>query len=256
MTFWDHLSELTDRLRVILISVFVSGALVAFWPVDMRAFTNPTELYTPFVALVLKRIVQDNLPPGAQLIAGGLMDTAYVYLMMSVLIGFLLASPIVAYELYQYITPALYEDEKRMALRLVLSFLGLFAFGCIFSYLLIVPITVKILVWFITSAGAQPLINIKDFVSMLLILVVGVGFVYTIPIYIIILVERGVIGYQYLVKNRKLIYAGFFIIAAVVTPDPTPITDIIAFVPFVFLHEATIVVCRRIDLRRQQRSRM
>jgi len=248
MTFWDHLNELFVRLRVILIAIFLAGSVVAFAPADpAAAVQNPTELYTPFVSLILKRLIADTLPPEAKLIAGGLVDTAYVYLIMAAMLGILVASPVTAYELYKFINPALYEHERRFALRFIVSFLALFAFGCAFSYLLIVPITVKILIWFIVQSGAVPFINIKDYVNMIMVLVIGTGFVYTIPIYIVILVQRGVITHDYLTRNRKMIYAAFLIIAAIITPDPTPITTIIAFIPFVVLYELVIVITRPKD---------
>lgn len=244
LTFWDHLNELFARLRIVLISVLFSGSVIAFMPLDPRALTNPTELYAPLVSVILKRLVADTLPPGTHLIAGGLIDTAYVYLVMAAVIGVLVSSPVAAYELYKFVNPALYEHERRFAMRFVASFIALFAFGCTFSYLLIVPITVKILVWFIINSGAEPLINIKDYVSMIMLLVLGTGFVYTIPIYIVVLVQRGIITHEYLVRNRKMIYAAFLIIAAIITPDPTPITTIIAFLPFVVLFELVIVITR------------
>jgi len=244
LTFWDHLNELFARLRIVLISIFISGTFIAFMPLDIRALTNPTELYTPLVSVVLKRLVADTLPPGTHLIAGGLIDTAYVYLIMAAVIGVLVSSPVTAYQLYKFVNPALYEHERRFVFRFVASFIALFTFGCTFSYLLIVPITVKILVWFIVNSGAEPLINIKDYVNMIMLLVLGTGFVYTIPIYIVILVQRGIISNEYLIRNRKIIYAAFLIIAAIITPDPTPITTIIAFVPFVVLFELVIVITK------------
>ena len=141
--------------------------------------------------------------------------------MMAMLVGILLSSPIVSYELYKFFSPALHHHERRYAVFVISGLLILLLFGGILSYHVILPITFRILMWFIGSTAALPLINVKDFVNMVITLVLGVAFLYTIPIYLILLVDRGILSINHLTSQRKLVYGMFILITAVVTPDPT-----------------------------------
>ncbi|MGC8849651.1 MAG: twin-arginine translocase subunit TatC [Candidatus Bathyarchaeia archaeon] len=261
MTFLEHTAELLSRLRVILISVIASGFFVAFWPLDIRklfaAALNPFESpleYTPIASVIMKYMAGNLLPKGASLIAGGLLDTAYAYLMISMLIGVVLSSPIIAYELYKFFNPALYPHERRYATYVIVSFVSLFSFGVFLAYRVILPITFRILMWFIESAAALPLINLRDFVNMVIYLMVGVGLLYTAPVFLVLLVDIGVLSSEHLSKNRKMIYAAFIIISAVLTPDPTILSDVILFIPFLAIYEGTVLVSKRVEKNRMKRE--
>lgn len=256
MTFMEHTVELLQRLKVILIAVFGIGFFVGFWPLDItKLFTFPSSMeYKPLVSLIFEKLKEDLLPEGASLIAGSFLDTAYVYLMLSILVGVMLGSPIVAYELYKFFNPALYRHERKLAAKVVISFVGLFTMGAALCYKAILPITFKILMWFIQSAAALPLINVSDFVYMVLVLIIGVGILYTSPIYIVLLVQRGLMSADHLTKNRKYIYGVFIIITAVVTPDPTIISDVILLIPFIVLYEATVFICKKIEKEREKQA--
>ena len=108
--------------------------------------------------------------------------------------------------------------------------------------------------WFITSAAALPLINVKDFVTMVVTLVLGVGFLYTAPIFLALLVDRGVLSVDHLTSQRKMVYAAFIIVTAVVTPDPTIVSDIILLVPFLVIYEVTILISKRLEKKRLERE--
>jgi sec-independent protein translocase protein TatC len=247
MTFWEHLDELLTRLKIIFISVVASGLIIGFWPVDPRGFLEFPGMYQPIISIILQKMKSDLLPSGTSLIAGGLMDTAYIYIMMAFLIGFVVSSPIIGYELYAFINPALYPSERRMIAKFLIPFLGLFTFGVIMAYLLILPLTFKIIIWFIVTAGALPLINIKDFYLMIITLLVGSGLLYTTPLFLVTLVQVGILSSKNLTENRKLLYVGFLIITAVITPDPTIITDVIILIPFITIFEAAIIAAKRVE---------
>jgi sec-independent protein translocase protein TatC len=261
MSFFQHTEELLYRLRIILFSVVSMGVLVAFWPLDIRqsltSIFSPlsmTSEYKPVVSFLMERMVADLLPEEASLIAGGMMDTAYVYLMMAMLVGILLSSPIVSYEFYKFFSPALYHHERRYAVFVISGFLILLLFGGLLSYHVILPITFRILMWFIGSTAALPLINVKDFVNMVITLVLGVAFLYTIPIYLILLVDRGILSINHLTSQRKLVYGMFIVITAVVTPDPTIVSDIILLGPFIIIYEVTILISKALHRRKIERK--
>ncbi|MEM4246526.1 MAG: twin-arginine translocase subunit TatC [Candidatus Bathyarchaeia archaeon] len=250
MTILQHTVELLGRLRTIVISVIFLGFFVAFWPLDLSDLFSPTLEYTPLVSVIMHRMKEDLLPAGARLIAGNIMDTAYLYLTISIMIGVILSTPVIAYELYMFFNPALYPHERRWVSRIVFSFVGLFLFGAVLAYRVMLPITFRILMWFVTSTGAEPFFNIADFVGIIVTLVVGVGLLYVSPIFIVFLAAQGIISSSYLTSNRKLVYAGFIVVAAILTPDPTIVSDLLLFVPWLVLYEATIAIVKRMEKKR------
>jgi len=252
MIIWAHLDELLSRLRKIIMAVVLSGLLVGFFPTNLDEilssfdFSSRTILtYTPTISIIMDRMKQDLLPSGVQLIAGGPMDTAYIYLIMSFLIGTIVSSPIIAYELYAFFNPALLPSERKWVGKFIFSFIALLAFGIILGYTLILPLTFRIILWFIESAGALPLINIKEFYMMVITLIAGAGFLYTAPIFLVILTQKGIISVERLTSNRKLFYLGFLVVIAVITPDPTIITDVIIMLPFAVVFELAVFIAKR-----------
>jgi sec-independent protein translocase protein TatC len=253
MTFWEHTEELLSRLRIILVTVFVAGAIVGFFPANPTTFLDPLSItYTPIISVVLRQIEGDLLPKDVMLIAGSMMDTAGIYLMMSALMGLIVSMPLIAYELYKFINPALLETERRYMGRFIVSFVGLFITGALFSYKIIVPITLRVMLWFVYSSGAAMLIPIADFFTQVIVLLGVVGLFFTFPVFFVLLVQFGIVKPDYLSSNRKAVYAGFLVLAVVLTADPTPITDMILLVPFIVLFESTIIVSHYIQKNREK----
>ncbi|MBS7623011.1 twin-arginine translocase subunit TatC [Candidatus Bathyarchaeota archaeon] len=252
MSFWEHLDELLSRLRIIFISIIASGLLIGFWPADPRGFLDPTGLYRPMISVVMQKMRNDLLPAGARLIAGGLMDTAYVYITLSFLVGIVISSPLIGYQLYAFINPALYPHERRYVARFLFAFLGLFAFGVVMAYYLMLPLSFRIIVWFIESGGAEPLINIQDFYNMIITLMVGSGLLYTAPVFIVLLVQAGILPANFISGKRKLMYVGFLVVTAVITPDPTIITDVIIMLPFIMIFESAVLAAKRVERKKAQ----
>jgi len=254
MSFWDHLDELLSRLRIIFITVIASGLLIGFWPADPRGFLDPTGLYQPIISVIMLKMRSDLLPSGARLIAGGLMDTAYVYIMLSFLIGIVVSSPLIGYQIYAFVNPALYVYERKHISRFMFAFLALFAFGVTMAYYLILPVTLRIIVWFIMSGGAEPLINIQDFYNMIITLMIGSGLLYTMPVFIVLLVQAGILPANFMAGKRKMMYIGFLVLTAVITPDPTIITDVIILLPFIIVFEVAVLAAKRVERNRAKTS--
>ena len=254
MGIWDHMDELLSRLRTIIFSVVLSGLFVGFFPVNLDEILNtfdfysPTILsYTPTISIIMDRMKSDLLPSGVQLIAGGPMDTAYIYMVLSFLIGTMICSPLIAYELYAFFNPALLESEKKWLGGFIFSFIALLVFGISLGYALILPLTFRIILWFIENAGALPLINIKEFYMMVITLIGGAGFLYTAPIFLVVLTQKGIITAEHITSNRKLFYLGFLVVIAVITPDPTIITDVIIMLPFIVVFEIAVFFAKRAE---------
>ena len=170
---------------------------------------------------------------------------------LTLLIGIVLASPIIAYEIYAYVRPALYPNERKYILRFMGCFVGLFILGLAMAYLAIIPITFQILVWFITNGGAVPFISIKDFYNWIFTLLLASGIFYTIPVFIVLLVQFGIISAKVLSgKTKAAIYLGLGMIIWTFGPDPTPITATIIMLPFAAIFEVAAYTARRIEKNR------
>jgi sec-independent protein translocase protein TatC len=250
MTIWEHLSELKKRLKIMIIVLAVTCS-IGFLPSDLQGYSDPFHQYKPLVSIMMQKMKHDFLPSGATLIASGLVDTLFVYMYLTLLIGVVLASPIIAYEIYAYVKPALYPNERKYIYWFIGSFVGLFTFGLVVAYFVIIPITFRILVWFITNGGAVPLIGIKDFYNWVFMLLLASGIFYTIPVFIVLLVQFGIISAKVLSgKTKFAIYIVLWLIIWTFAPDPTPITATIIMVPFSVIFEVAAFAARRIERNR------
>jgi Sec-independent protein secretion pathway component TatC len=119
---------------------------------------------------------------------------------------------------------------------------------------LIIPITFEILVWFINSGGALPLIGIKDFYTWIIVLMLASGFFYTVPVFIVLLVQFGIIPSKLLSGKGKLaVYLGTWMIIWIFGPDPTPFTATVIMVPFAAIFEVAAIAARRVEKSRQEK---
>ncbi len=250
LTMMEHLTELAKRLKVVIIALLVTCS-IGFLPADLQGYSDPFHQYKPLVSIMMQKMKHDFLPSNATLIASGLVDTLFVYMYLTLLVGVVLASPVIAYEIYAYVRPALYPNERKHISWFVGSFVGLFTLGLAIAYFVIIPITFQILVWFITSAGAVPFIAIKDFYNWVFTLLLASGIFYTIPVFIVLLVQFGIIPAKFFSGKTKIaIYIALEMIIWTFGPDPTPITATIIMVPFAAIFEVAAFAARRIERNR------
>ncbi|RLE50434.1 MAG: hypothetical protein DRJ31_01485 [Candidatus Methanomethylicota archaeon] len=245
MSFTEHLDELLSRLKVALYAVIVSALTISFLPADFDFHKLLKGVYKPMIAEITGNIQRDLLPEGMKLIAQGVSSIIQVYLIVGLLIGVIFASPVIAYEFIKFVNPALYPHERKGFYISLIAFVGLFILGVIFSYKLIIPITMRILAFLITSAEALPLLGIENFFSFVVFTTLLIGFGFTFPILIVYLIKADIIAPEDIETKRKWIYAGMLVAIAFLTPDPTIITDLLLLVPLIVLLEAAIWIGKR-----------
>jgi sec-independent protein translocase protein TatC len=238
----------------IMVVVFALASSIGFLPAEILGYSDPSHAYQPLVALLMQKMKHDFLPSSATLIASGLVDTLFVYMYLTILIALVVSSPVFMFEVYAYVKPALYENERKYVLWFMGAFIGLFTLGLAMAYFLIIPITFQILIWFITSGGASPFIGIKDFYNWILALLTASGVFYTVPIFVVLLVQFGVFSVKIISGKTKIaIYIGLELLLWAVTPDPTPLTATIIMVPFMAIFEVALYLARRIERNRPAR---
>jgi sec-independent protein translocase protein TatC len=244
--FWDHLDELAKRLRRILVAVFVATIIFSTIPSDIQTllrldFTD----YRPIVSSILEMIQNRLLPEGVNLIAFNWLDAFYIYILVSLALGILVTLPYIAYQIYQFIMPALYVNERRYAVRFILAFVALFTVGALYAYFLLLPTTFKVLYRFVYQTRISPLYSVKDFFNMVALGLVGSGLFYTFPIIVYMLVKADLIEVDTLKNNRKQVFVILAVFTAILTPDPTPFSMLLMSIPFYLLYEVTIQILQR-----------
>ncbi len=246
-TIFEHLSELASRLKIVLYSLFITTTIFMVFPANPSFIKNPFAFYDPLISLVLRRVVNDVLPTGVQLIAGEFTAPLEIYLIASVLLGVAVSSPVIAYEVYRYIDPALYPEERKAVYPFVASFTLLFLIGAVFGYKVLAPFMLWAMLPFFRLTGAVAIIYVMDFYSLVFITTLTSGFSFTMPVFFVLLVRFGIIKTSYVTTRRRYIYAALYIITAVITPDGGPIADLALFVPMAILLEVAVFFGKRYE---------
>jgi sec-independent protein translocase protein TatC len=248
-TVWEHMNELASRLKIVLYSLFVTTTFFMVFPTNASFLKDPFAFYDPLIALVLQQVVKDVLPVGVQLFAGEFTAPLEIYLIGSLLLGVAMSTPVIGYEIYRFIDPALYPEERRAVYPFVISFTVLFLVGGIFGYKILAPFMLWAMIPFFTLTGAVPLIHVMDFYSLIFVTTLTSGFSFTLPIFFVLLVKFGIIRTTIITTRRRYIYAALYVITAIITPDGGPIADIALFVPMAILLELAVLIGKRYEKR-------
>jgi sec-independent protein translocase protein TatC len=155
---------------------------------------------------------------------------------------------VIAYEIYKYVDPALYPEERRAIYPFLTSFTVLFLTGTIFGYKILAPFMIWAMIPFFRLAGVSlPFINVMDFYNLVFITTLTTGFSFTLPVFFVLLVKFGILKTSMVTSRRRYIYAALYVITAVVTPDGGPLADIALFIPMVVLLEVAVLFGRRYE---------
>lgn len=246
-TIFEHFNELAARLKIVLYSFFLATTAFMVVPANSSFLQNPFAFYDPLIAIVLRQVVKDVLPTGIQLIAGEFTAPLEIYLIASVLLGIAVSAPVIAYEVYQFIDPALYPEERRAVYPFVGSFSALFLIGTAFGYKILAPFMLWAMLPFFRLTSSLPIINVIDFYNLVFITTLVSGFSFTVPVFFVLLVRFGIIKTSYVTTRRRYVYAALYVITAVITPDGGPIADIALFVPMAILLELAVFFGKRYE---------
>ena len=246
-TFWDHINELSVRLRIVLYSLIATTVFFMIFPANASFLKNPLAFYDPLIAVVLQQVVKDVLPSSMQLIAGEITAPLEIYLIGSVILGIVASTPIIAYEIYRYVDPALYPEERKAVYPFVISFTILFLIGAVFGYKILAPFMIWAMIPFFSITKATAIIYVMDFYNLVFVTTLATGFSFTLPVFFVLLVRFGILKTTYVTSRRRYIYAALYIITAVITPDGGPLADVALFVPMVLLLELAVFFSKRYE---------
>jgi sec-independent protein translocase protein TatC len=220
------LIELRDRLVKATIGVLVAGAALAIYP-------GPAELYDLLAAPLVAQ-----LPAGATLIATSVISPFLVPLKILMMAAFLLALPVVLYQVWAFVAPGLYSHEKKLVLPLVVSSTILFMVGVAFCYFFVFGQVFKFIQGFAPkSITAAP--DIEAYLSFVMTMFIAFGLAFEVPIVVIVLARMNLVSIQKLKDFRSYFIVLAFIIAAIVTP-PDVVSQLALAIPMCLLYEIGI----------------
>jgi sec-independent protein translocase protein TatC len=224
--FVSHLVELRDRLIRAVIAVGVCFGLLSIWP-------GPAGLYDLLAAPLVA-----HLPKGSTLIATSVISPFLVPLKITLMAAFLLALPVVLYQIWAFVAPGLYTHEKRLVMPLVISSTILFLLGVAFCYFFVFGQVFKFIQSFAPkSITAAP--DIEAYLSFVLTMFIAFGATFEVPVVVMVLARLGVVSIEKLKSFRSYFIVLAFIVAAIITP-PDVVSQLALAIPMVLLYEVGI----------------
>jgi len=233
-SFIEHLTELRSRLVNSIIYLFIFFLICYFFAENIYAF-----LVSPYS----KAVKNDEI--NRRLIFTALHETFITYLKVSFFTSLFFSSPIILTQVWKFIAPGLYKNEKKALLPYLIATPTLFLLGAMLVYYLIMPLAIKFFLSFETSAlsGSLPIqleAKVNEYLSLIMRLIFAFGISFQLPVLLSLLARVGFINSEYLRTRRKFVVVIIFAIAAILTP-PDPITQIGLGIPLLILYELSIL---------------
>ena len=239
MTFWDHLDELRSVVIRVLVVTVVAAAV---------AFCLKDELFAIVLAPRSSDFITYRLmgvePFSIHLMNIGLTEQFMVHLRTSMYAGLLIASPYIIYQLFGFISPALYDNERKYATLLCGSGYLMFMLGTLLNYLLIFPLTVKFLGTYQVSPDVANMLTLQSYIDTLLMMCLVMGIVFELPVVSWLLGKMGIINAALMQTWRKHAVVAILIVSAIITPTTDAFTLFIVALPIWLLYELSIVIVR------------
>lgn len=239
MTFWDHL----DVLRGTLIRIVVAVLLVSVAIFCMKSWVFDGLIFAPtrpdfFVYKWLKADVN------IQLVNLDISAQFFTHIKVSLMLGLVAAFPYIVYELWKFIAPALYQNEKS-AVKKAFGFASLlFYIGVAVGYIFVFPVTLQFFQGYSISDSLTNNFSLHSYISMLTSMVLLFGIVFEFPSVLAVLSKMGLVTRSSLRKYRRHALVGILVVAAIITPAD-PVSMLIAAAPLYLLYELSVFVCAK-----------
>jgi len=227
--FFTHLVELRDRIIKASISVIVLFLGMVYW--------------APDIFQLLARPLLDVLPKGAHMIVTDVTGSFFVPIKVTLMAAFVLALPVVIYQVWAFVAPGLYQHEKKLVIPLVVSTYTLFLIGMAFAYLLVFPTVFSFMVSYNEPLGADMSTDIDKYLSFAMTTFLAFGFTFEVPVVVVVLVRLRMVKLEKLKEIRPYIIVGAFVVAAVVTP-PDVLSQLLLAIPLCVLYELGLLIAR------------
>lgn len=243
MSFFDHLVELRKRLISALAAVglgMVVGLVLSKHFIDF--------IIQPMQVALRANHLDDKLyytsPAG------------YISLVINLglYLGIVLAMPWVLYQIWLFVAPGLYKHERRAVSSFIISAMSLFLCGIAFGYFVMIPQVLTFIVGFANDGPIKPLISINEYFDLILIVLVGLGIIFELPVVIFILSLFGIVTPRFLLRNFRYAMLLITVAAAIVTPTPDATTMLIFMAPMILLYFVGVFVSYAVIRRKRARA--
>ena len=229
MGFMEHLEELRKRIILSVVSIGV-GFGVCYWWHD--------KIFSWMQAPIVFALKNHNLP--VNLVYTNPTDPFNMYLKVSLIVGIFVASPFVLYQVWAFIAPGLYKNERRYVAPFMFSTVGLFVAGGLFAYKMVYPAALDFLIGY--SQQFTPMITINEYTNLFMTIVLWLGVIFEMPILVFFLALFGIVSSGWMWRNFRYSILVIFIIAAVITPTTDIMNMCIFAAPMIVLYAGSIGV--------------
>ena len=243
-SFVEHLAELRSRLLRSLAFLFIFFIL---------CYIFSENIYSFLVAPYADAVKDDG--DSRRMIFTALHETFITYLKVAFFAAMFISSPIILTQIWKFIAPGLYKNEKRALLPYLVATPTLFLLGGMLVYYLIMPLAIKFFLSFETPANLNSLpiqleAKVNEYLSLIMRLIFAFGISFQLPVLLSLLARVGFIDSEYLKRRRKYVIVLIFAVAAILTP-PDPITQIGLGIPLLILYELSILSVRLIEKKKK-----
>ena len=222
MALTEHLAELRRRLIIAVIAVAL-GFFAAYY-------------YSDRLYWLLASPLTDALPPGQDfLVFTGLVEPFFIYLKVGLLGGIILASPVVIYEVWAFVAPALYREERRWFVFTVLFSTVLFGGGTLFAFEVVFPFGFKYLLSY-SAPGLKPFLSMGEYFSMATRLLLAFGLIFQLPLAMLVLARLGVVTARQMASWWRYAIVAIVIASAILTPTPDVFNQLLMAGPLIILY--------------------
>ncbi|MDR1793375.1 MAG: twin-arginine translocase subunit TatC [Bacteroidales bacterium] len=253
LTFWGHIEELRKILfkSLAVVAVFTIVAFVCKNILfDILLAPSKSDFVTYRLFCVLGQILHIDICPkpfDAQLISTQLASQFMIHLSISFYAGILVALPYILYQLFRFISPALYENEQKYSSKVLFFSFFLFATGVLLNYFLIFPLSFRFLITYQTDEAVANMITLNSYVDTLTMLSLMIGLMTELPIIAWLLAKLNILSASFMRKYRRHVVVVLLIVAAIITPTADIFTLLLVFVPIYLLYEVSVVIVGKVN---------
>ena len=239
LTFWEHLDVLRGSIIRMLVAAVAAG-VAAFVLKDWLFAVVLAPSGSDFVTYRLLGVE----PFKIELVNTGLTEQFMIHMKVALAAGVLMASPYILYLLFRFVSPALYDNERRCSVRLTLAAYVMFMLGVAVNYFVVFPLTVRFLGTYQVSMDVHNLLTISSYVDTLAMMSIVFGIVFEIPVVSWLLARFGLLKSAWMGRYRRHALVAIVAVAAVITPTSDVFTLTLVSLPIWLLYEASVLIVK------------